>query len=611
MADDRTIVLGGAPTPQEQAEAAAEAIARLPRADHYRVSGTLASGGMGEVLIAHDVPLERNVVVKRMRATTPSAESITRFLREARIQGSLEHPSVVPVHELAVDPEGRPFFAMKQIPGTTLADVIASNRAGEVTGWTRSQLLRAFVDVCLAIELAHTRGILHRDLKPHNIALGDFGEVYVLDWGVARILGADHVDAFEPVSPDEPGPFPDDATAPPTLPGAILGTPGYMAPEQLRGDAEVGPAADIFALGCMLFEILAGEPLHPRNSPLASTVTGVDARPSQRANDDTISPELDAMCVRATAAAPEERYLSARALAGEVQRYLDGDRDLARRRALAEVHLDQARDALELGTDDGRRDAMRAAGRALALDPESREAAELVSHLVLAPPPAMPRELARELAEQIDGEVRHHSRVAMLGFGAFLAFLPMLLWIGVRDWAFFGVGYGMVAAAVAFSGWSSRMARPPRYRAWLTMLASAVLVAYFGRLIGPFLLPAGMATVAMAISANHPHLLVRPWISVVVYLVAALAPWGLELAGVLAPTYAVTGDGYLITTNVLVHEPVAGQLAIAGYIAAVIVVIGVLCMRLARLAQDTRRRAELQAWHLRQLVPAARVSARD
>ena len=269
-----TQVAGECSRATTSAEAAA-AIAGLSPSERYHVTGTLASGGMGEVLLADDIPLAREVVLKRMRTAAPSPESIARFLREARIQGRLQHPSIVPVHDLAIDSSGRPFFAMKALvardgsgvaPGETLASVLDPDRRSQRS---RAELLRAFIDVCLAIELAHTRGVIHRDLKPANIALGAFGEVYVLDWGVARIVGDDHPDALDAVD------WPLAGGSSPTLPGAILGTPGYMSPEQLRADPEVGPASDIYALGCILFEIFARRAAAPGQ---ALGADGVDAR---------------------------------------------------------------------------------------------------------------------------------------------------------------------------------------------------------------------------------------------------------------------------------------------------------------------------------------------
>src|SRR5205814_5742706 len=140
----------------------------------------LGRGGMGEVLGATDEMIGREVAIKRMLRKHASDRAMARFFREATIQGRLDHPAIVPVHEIGVDPDGRPFFVMKKLAGKSMAALIEDSTA-------RNRLLRAFADVCLAIELAHTRGVVHRDLKPENILLGEFGEVYVIDWGVAKI----------------------------------------------------------------------------------------------------------------------------------------------------------------------------------------------------------------------------------------------------------------------------------------------------------------------------------------------------------------------------------------------------------------------------------------
>src|SRR5687767_11130253 len=205
-------------------------IATSVRSIAYELDSMLGKGGMGEVWAARDKQLEREVAIKRMRTTKPTKDELKRFLREAKIQARLDHPAIVPVYELGTDAEGFPFFTMKKLVGTTLADVLSTGEA------TQQKLLRALVDVCLAIDLAHAKRIVHRDLKPSNIMLGDYGEVYVLDWGVARLLDEEaespSSDSSEPTS--EHG----------TKTGQLLGTPGYMAPEQVRAQS-VGPAADV------------------------------------------------------------------------------------------------------------------------------------------------------------------------------------------------------------------------------------------------------------------------------------------------------------------------------------------------------------------------------
>ena len=260
-------------------------------AERYEISRRIGKGGMGEVMSARDAQVGRDVAIKRMKAAAPSERAIARFLREATIQGRLEHPTVVAVHEIGRDSEGLPFFVMKKLTGTTLGRIVGD--PAERARFPLQHTLRAFVDVCLAVEFAHVRGIVHRDLKPDNIVLGDFGEVYVIDWGVAKVVGEDESD-FADVGSGS-GEY---ATAV----GTAIGTPGYMAPEQARGMPDVDGRADVYTLGCVLFEILSGEPLHPRGRDgLASAVFGTDARPSVRSPERKIPPELDALCVEATA----------------------------------------------------------------------------------------------------------------------------------------------------------------------------------------------------------------------------------------------------------------------------------------------------------------------
>src|SRR5215475_9494388 len=216
--------------------------------ERYEIGQAIGRGGMGEVLAARDVLIGREVAIKRLRSELPE-HAMNRFVREACIQGRLDHPAIVPVHDLGIDRDGVPFFVMKKLSGTTLARIIANP---DPARHSRQRLLRAFVELCLAVEFVHTRGFLHRDLKPDNIVLGEFGEVYLLDWGVAKAIGADE-------------PLPSETIGAPlaTRDGAVVGTAGYMAPEQVRAERDLDARADVYALGCVLFEILAGERLHP------------------------------------------------------------------------------------------------------------------------------------------------------------------------------------------------------------------------------------------------------------------------------------------------------------------------------------------------------------
>ncbi|MEO6420090.1 MAG: serine/threonine-protein kinase, partial [Polyangiaceae bacterium] len=333
----------------------------------YELHNLLGEGGMGLVRSCKDSRIGRSVAMKVIRAEKDSVGLRARFLREARVQGQLEHPSIVPVYDLDTGPDGAIYFTMKRVLGLTLADVIDGLRARDpsiVPHYSRRKLLTAFGSVCLAIEFAHSRGVIHRDLKPENVMLGDFGEVYVLDWGVAKVTGETDDGVFDQ----------DQASTLKTAAGSYVGTLGYMSPEQRCG-TEVDERSDVYGLGAILFELLTLESLHTGNAGevSASTVSGVDARASVRCPKAEVPPELELLCVQATALNPEERLGSARDLQQAVERYLDGDRDVERRRDLSIAHAATAKKLLgstlnSLGAED-RALAMREVGRAVALDP--------------------------------------------------------------------------------------------------------------------------------------------------------------------------------------------------------------------------------------------------
>ncbi|MBA2542672.1 MAG: serine/threonine protein kinase, partial [Deltaproteobacteria bacterium] len=318
----------------------------------YKLGAVLGQGGMGEVLLATDDAIGREVAVKRIRTASPSAEELSRFVREARVQGRLEHPAIVPVHDLVYDGTGKPFFVMKRLAGTDMHERLKKLRAGQIKDEAseRRKLLRAFVDVCNATHFAHEKRIIHRDLKPANVMLGEYGEVYVLDWGVAHAADDAHEDIAAPSGRHDLV-----LASGETQVGTILGTPAYMAPEQLVGD-KVGPSADIYALGCILYEIVAGEPLHGRARSIGAAFSTIDGFPSKKRSD--VPPELDKIAERAVRTEPTERWETARALGDAVQGFLDGDRDAAVRKELAVHHLAHAREGRLRGGDAGRRDTL-------------------------------------------------------------------------------------------------------------------------------------------------------------------------------------------------------------------------------------------------------------
>ena len=550
----------------------------------YTFGAVLGRGGIGEIVAAHDLRIGRAVAIKRLQRAHPTADEVARFMREARIQARLDHPAVPPVHEVGRDPQGRPYFTMKWLTGITLGELLAAPEPG------RERLLRAFADVCLAIEFAHSRGIVHRDLKPSNIMIGDFGDVFVLDWGLARVVGEA---VAEMVS--------DDIESIEVKEGELLGTPGYMSPEQLEHAAEAGRPADVYALGSILFELLAGEPLHPRGPhALASTAAGrAITSPGKRRPDRAVPPELDALCVAMLAMDPGERP-SARRVAERVQAYLDGDRDVARRRTMAFDLVWAAQAAIH----DGRRgDAMRAAGRALALDPTAHEAADLVSHLVLRPPAAPPAEVEHAL-DQIDTDTaRQQGRLGALALVGYLAFIPLLLWSGVRDAglviAFAGLALGSALHVLV-------LVRRDRLKAssiYLNACINAVLIGLICRMLGPFIIAPTLAITTLSAYAAHPRF---GRIGVIALILAAsvAVPWLLEAVGVLAPTYSFEGGALVLRSPVIAFRSAPVQVAFAVLLVVLLAVVAMLSRSMAQRQRAASRRVELQAWHLRQLVPS-------
>jgi eukaryotic-like serine/threonine-protein kinase len=556
----------------------------LPPA-RYRYGEVIGKGGMGEVIAAEDERIGREVALKRMR-TESTGEALTRFLREARIQARLDHPSIVPVYALDIDAEGRPYFTMKRVTGRTLAHRLAD-------GGSQNRMLRAFADVCNAIEFAHSRGVIHRDLKPSNIMLGDYGEVYVLDWGVARVTS----------DPDDPvvSPFAtyDITTLDETKTGAMLGTPGYMAPEQLRGLTPT-PAADIYALGAILFEILADEPLHPRGeSAVGSTLARPQAAPSLR--NERVAPELDALCLAALSEEPTARP-NAHELAEAVQHYLDGDRDLERRRQLAAEQLASAREALVSDAADARATAMRKAGRALALDPESRDAAALVSSLLLEPPSPMPAELVASIEDHERKIAQHRSWRAIWAYGSIFALAPLLLFLDVRNWTLVGAFFGTVAICMLVALDAARDGRPSVLSILVCNLALALM---FTRVLGPFVLtPLAICCMLVGIAAIR-RINAHRWLVIGWTATAVLLPILLEWVDVLPDTWSTKGGAATMVSSMFRSVGDSGEsLSLVAANLVFTLVVAAVALAFAVKRQDAQRQLYVREWHLRQLIPA-------
>jgi serine/threonine-protein kinase len=289
----------------------------------YTLLNLHAKGGIGKVWLAHDGDLGRDVALKELlpeRASHPAV--LARFLEEARITGQLEHPGIVPVYELTRHAGSQqPFYTMRFLKGRTLTEAVKSYHQQRTAGRTGPadlrELLMALVGVCNAVAYAHSRGVLHRDLKPSNIILGDFGEVMILDWGLAKIVGAVDDSSQLPVDVEESG-------RGETIQGQVLGTPAYMAPEQAEGRLDrIDQRSDVYGLGAILYEILTAQPPFrgsDTKSVLSRVIHELPATPRQLVARTPAA--LEAVCLKALAKKQAERYASARELRHDLQRYL-------------------------------------------------------------------------------------------------------------------------------------------------------------------------------------------------------------------------------------------------------------------------------------------------
>ncbi|KAF0242878.1 MAG: serine/threonine protein kinase [Planctomycetota bacterium] len=359
----------------------------------YRLGAELGKGGLGRVVEAYDAQLKRDVAVKLVLDDLP-ADLAERFVREAELAARLEHPSIVPVHDFGLLPPstGSPstgsglagqsgkklFLCMRRIRGRDLGKLLASIAEGDRETrrtYTRARLLRIVQDICLGMAYAHDRGVIHRDLKPANVMIGDYGETLIVDWGLARVMGAGRPETGVPAS------APSGSGKPPkkgggaarsgldlTMEGDILGTPAYMPPEQAAGHVqEMDHRSDVYALGAILYEVLT---LHPpfegrtRHEILEKVRSGKVTPPSSRVGReksapdpdgtvirapstllaaDSIPPELDAICVKALAFRREDRYQTATEFHDEIQLFVEGVKEQERKQREARERVEAGR----------------------------------------------------------------------------------------------------------------------------------------------------------------------------------------------------------------------------------------------------------------------------
>ena len=266
----------------------------------------LGEGGMGEVWQGKQSTLHREVAVKKLRFPENKPSMLLKLLKEAWITGQLEHPNVVPVHVLGLDEDGSPAFAMKRINGFSWKELLTGQRElpeGLQGSTTLEKHIRILKQVCNALHFAHSKGIIHRDLKPENVMIGEFGEVYLVDWGIAIHLSQL---AQKPRSKKN---------------SVVHGTPMYMAPEMAAGEeGRLGVTTDVYLLGATLHEVLTGEPPHTGDTIYQILINAVHSKPQKY--DESIPPELAEICLRAMHKDPKQRYPDAEAFRKALANYL-------------------------------------------------------------------------------------------------------------------------------------------------------------------------------------------------------------------------------------------------------------------------------------------------
>ncbi|MBL8817040.1 MAG: NPCBM/NEW2 domain-containing protein [Planctomyces sp.] len=324
--------------------------------NRFRIVRPFKKGGLGEVFVADDVQLNREVALKEIQAyAADDPESRSRFRREAQVTGRLEHPGIVPVYGFGQYDDGRPYYAMRMVSGDTFetainrfhldASVGSGNHFDEAGLSSLRKLLRRLIDVCNAIEYAHSRGFLHRDLKPGNIILGSYGETIVLDWGLAKPINTSDVGGplDEPMPPKSgpeygAGKFSGEMGTNLTSASSILGTPAYMSPEQAIGDLrQLGPATDIYGLGATLYHLLTGQtPFNGvgKHELIRAVIQGELTSPRQI--NPRIPGPLESICLKAMSRLPVQRYSTPLELIEDLECWLADERVEAHEESWAE-----------------------------------------------------------------------------------------------------------------------------------------------------------------------------------------------------------------------------------------------------------------------------------
>ncbi len=302
---------------------------RKPPAARVEIQTRAAEGGMGTIDVGVDRALDRRIAIKTLHDHLRSDDGAVRmFLREARLTALLDHPHIVPVYDIGERDGTRLYFGMKLVEGSTLADVIRALPRGALDTATLYGLLDVVTKVCDALAFAHSRGVLHCDIKPANVMVGEFGQVYLMDWGIARLVAA------EPSPGSEQDPTRKGSRGASATDNSIIGTPCYMSPEQARGDrAKLDARSDIFLLGALLYELLARRPPYKatdRTETLGLAAAGAFPPPRRIAGEAAVPLELERIVLRAMAREPSERYTSIKALRDDLVHFMRGGGEFPR-----------------------------------------------------------------------------------------------------------------------------------------------------------------------------------------------------------------------------------------------------------------------------------------
>ncbi len=584
--------------------------------NRYEQGDLLGKGGMGEVRIHVDTRIGREVAIKVLSPRkAPGGRSAKRFVQEAMLQGQLEHPTVVPIYDVGSTVDGRPYFSMKRVRGKTLSEVLRGRRSGDpatVAAFSVRRLLEDFSRLCLAVDFIHQRGVLHRDIKPANVMLGEFGEVYLLDWGLAKYEADESVgDSSEDEVSVDTGGFID---APePTKDGVMLGTPGYMSPEQVRGAqvAKVGPAADVYALGVLLYEIVTGRRLHRGRTAkerVHSTMNTGIVRVNKLFPELAISPHISELIATTLNPISELRTCSPREMHNQIQRHLDGYRDVESRRRQADDLYELAkvveRERPEQSAEQMRARKLELLGRALALQPDHSGALLEFVELLAQPVRKVPAEVAEELRDVEANQVKSAGRLGalvFLGLNVFTLWLAKMAefdeWSHLLPFIICTTATGVVSYAI------SKMEKPGPQHSYvvfvLAVLTTASLVNFFGVFV---VVPSMLAVITMAFALNTPARWGWRVIATgggAVVALSLLPAWGVVPSGVLTHKGA-----YMVNLPLRVKTEGEMQLFVTIASCAVVMLAGFAIVPLRLRLDLAQRRARTTTWQLRHLIPA-------